>query len=278
MTSLLTTNTSDRPTFPFLLEDLLYWVIRKKDGSVIKYSVNDTAQPSSYFPGHSRNLGTHIHTPSTRMWCTHNPEKEPVWVGSGCDLYIADSVGTKNHYDEFNCIIDCGDTLALTGDGFLPSTLINKALRGSDMFVDELETFLTVPPKAETQVLKIHWIDREAPPVTPAFWPKLTELLYGTVLCSCQGGHGRSGTSLVCLMLVLNPEYSPKDAIIHLRALHCARAIESSVQHDYINLVGAFLNRPTNAHEVKNIKDYKKAFLALTLKSAQPYQDRLEKA
>ena len=274
---LLTINNGTRPVFPFILEDLLYWVIRKKDGTVIKYSINDT-NPIH----HSGSAFPHTHAVSNNLqlakWCKHDPTDDPIWGSKALDLYIADSAGTKAHYKGFDFVIDCGDTLPMTPDGHVATHYKDRVLGGDPTLTQKLEPFLhDHNMMVETHLLKINWEDREAPPVKPEFWPALAEQLYGMVLCSCQGGHGRSGTSLVCLLMVLNKDYSPMDAIIHLRALHCARAIESKTQHEYINLVAAHLGRPTNALQVANIKDYREAFLSLNIGSAKPYQDRLLK-
>ena len=77
-------------------------------------------------------------------------------------------------------------------------------------------------------------------------------------------------------MMVMNPEYSPADAIIHLRAIHCPRAIESGVQHEYIGAFGAFLGRENDIDRVKGVVDFKAEFMKIKHKSAQPYQDRLK--
>jgi hypothetical protein len=65
------------------------------------------------------------------------------------------------------------------------------------------------------------------------------------------------------------------DAIIHLRALHCPRAIESTFQHEYLNEVGDWLGRETNAKASEEIKSYRAAFKASKLPTAMRFKDQL---
>ena len=81
-------------------------------------------------------------------------------------------------------------------------------------------------------------------------------------MTACVGGHGRSGTSFVCLLLNNAPDYDALDAIVHVRAVHCPRAIESIFQHEYIDDVATFLGREANAKKASSINDYKAAFWA----------------
>ena len=80
------------------------------------------------------------------------------------------------------------------------------------------------------------------------------------------------------MLMVLAPDYTPYDAICHLRALHCGRAIESKAQHDYLGEVGEFLKRENDIAKVGEVKDFRAAFLALKKESAKPYQAALQAA
>lgn len=274
---------ADQKFFPFALSDLKYWVIRRKDGTLIKYTLTSGSNGDLVkVPGQSEaKVGTYPreYKPthhSLSDWCMHNPSEAPIFSSDefNIDLYIADAFGTKAHHEEFDFVLDCGNVLTITANGNVVGC-DNKVLYGDPELVKFLAKHGVKGGKTPTRVMKIDWFDRQAPPLEPSFWPALAEKLDGMVLCNCQGGHGRSGTSLVCLMMVMNPEYTPKDAIIHLRAMHCPRAIESKVQHEYINAVGKYLGRPENAGEVTGIQDYRAAFLALTLPSAASYQTQL---
>lgn len=284
-TSPVTTPGTSAALFPYTLEDLLYWVVKRTTGEIVKYQLVDTPG----IPGHKSekevkalsivpkagSTSTPVQT-GFSDWCNHHPAKEPVWEyapeeGSPYPyqrLFIADAAGMRNHKEEFDIVLDCGDVLsdyyALRGQSLLI---------GAKSLTEGLEEHI-IGQTDSPKVLKITWADRKAPFLHPSFWPALAQRLEGDVLINCVGGHGRSGTALVCLMMALNPDYDAYDAIVHLRAMHCPRAIESFEQHEYINLVATFLNRKANAKDIHTIQSYKAAFLAIKKESAAPYQAR----
>lgn len=270
------TDTVDR-RFPFKLEDLIAWVVRRKDGTIIKYSlVHDMPRlPGTGGPTLVKNATPP--TPSYSAWCKHDSTPLPVFASKGLELRIADSAGVKLAFNgaREDLIIDAGDVIS---EWSLKGLLYGNA--------DELVTALT--PWAEMappEVLKIHWADRAAPDLHPQFWIELAELLLKRaeeaenktyrMLINCQGGHGRSGTGLVCLMMYLS-DYDALDAITHLRAVHCPRAIESKIQHDYIDQFAAYLGRNANAGEAESVKNFKERFLTLTCETSKEYRKRLE--
>jgi len=240
VTSLVSTTA---PAFPFKLEDLAYWVVKRKDGTTIKYTlvgpddkmgVQTHQYPSSIAPLQQMTGGT---THSFNDWCKHDPVGEPIWDGGKVKIWIADSLGLKSHYSKFDIVLDCGDVLNLFN--------INKdrKLIGDEDLIKVLKPYVVGGPK-EAKIIKIDWDDRKAPPLETTAWAALAKYITktgGKVVTACQGGHGRSGTSLVCLMMAMNPEYTPYSAICHLRAMHCPRAIERKEQHLYINEVGKAL-------------------------------------
>jgi len=274
--------------FPFHLSDLVCWVMKRKDGIVVKYSLKPatalqtTKGPHISYPTKGAS-GGYSSTKSLGDYCKHDSPNLPTF--EVCDdegnpvlqLRIADAIGVKSAFKQGieDLIIDAGDVLwesdfkgCLSGDQSLIAALSKHT------------------GKVNARVLKIKWADRAEPDVDPNFWVDLAQILVddgkkmfnqtGTplrVLTNCQGGHGRSGTALVCLMMALS-DYNPLDAITHLRAVHCARAIESKAQHDYINTVGALLGRVENAHEAEGVKSYKDRFLSLTCETSKPYRER----
>lgn len=262
-------------TFPFNLSDLKYFIIRRKDGLTIKYNIID---PAVQVGGSASTAAVHVgggatsnFTPMGR-WCKHVPADKPLFTTPRVDLYIADCQGFRGHYNEFNYALDCGDILTqyqVNG----PAT---ELLDGDKVLVKKLNQFIMKSAGRErTKVLQIDWDDRRAPKLNYGFWKALVDGLEGTALIACQGGHGRSGTGAVCMMMIMNPEYSPADAIIHLRAMHCARAIESKEQHEYIGKFGEFLGRVNDIDRIGKVNSFKEAFLDLKLKSAKPYQEQL---
>jgi hypothetical protein len=275
--------TSGGPTaqFPFTLDDLDYWVVKRKDGIITKYQLIENAD---YDKKHPHKIGEVKHYPALlgaagnsgtvdlrlahmAEICAHKAEK-PIWADDkGRSLSIANVLGLKENYKQFDLVLDCGHILNLTG------LEDSRVLRGSSDWIDELQQYTD---DYCPSIIRIDWEDREAPPLQPAFWPALAKMLTGKTVTACQGGHGRSGTSLVCLLMSLCEDYTPYDAVCHLRAMHCGRAIESNVQHQYIDEVGKHLGRETNVEGVKKVKDFRAAFLALTAPSAKPYQEQLQ--
>ena len=263
--------------FPYGLEDLSYWIIKRKDGTIVKYLLEDdrkTPQHASDAPlrvGKSAGfLYRGTGSKSLSQFCKHDPIS-PIFETKTVKLFIADAIGARMFKEKFDFVLDCGDifrntytatpTPILAGDPELAKALSHHSIRSSVV---------------DTRILQIDWDDREAPDLSPEFWGELAGMLKGRVMIACQGGHGRSGTALTSLMMVLNPEYSPKDAITHLRAIHCPRAIESADQHQYLSLVGKCLGRTANGKEINKVKDFRSAFLGMTHKSAKPYQTTLK--
>lgn len=267
----------DKSTFPFTLDDLAYWVIKRVDGSTIRFNViGEKTFPSA--PRHNSVIGNINNNNSAASYynvrvCDHDPTNEefPVFTTADTALWIADAAGCRRAKDDFDWVLDCGDILTLS-----TIRLAETVLQGDQQLVKKFRKFvveeLATPP---VRILKIKWWDRHAPPLMPSVWTDMAKTLKGSVLTACQGGHGRSGTSLVCLMMALNPQYTPYHAIVHLRAMHCPRAIESKEQHEYIDEVGKALGRDANADLVGKVKSFRDEFLGFKLSSAKPYQARL---
>lgn len=278
-------------TFPFSLDDIAAWIIRKKDGTVTRYNVvsaeamklsSEKSKRSS--TSTSINLGYSVKK-SYSDWCSHlpNPTDPPIFSNGRINLFIADAPGARKAADLFDVAIDGGGVLTIEGEYDLPFTYGDpKLVRALSSHVIRSQN-----EKKETssvKILKIRWIDRGAPPVYPSFWPALLEELYKlqekkgsplNVLTICQGGHGRSGSALVALMMCMT-DYTPLDALTHIRALHCARAIESKEQHLYLNLLAKELGRDENALEAEGVPSFKARFLAMDSPVAAPYKARVE--
>lgn len=270
----------DHPIFPYSLEDLKCWVVKRRTGEVVRYSLSN----ESGIPGFTTKSGATTSTNSyTRGlssysdWCHHDPKPEPTWEWKKkggqfhpMRLFIADAKGMRDNKDKFDIVVDCGDVLS---DNYAERR--NGLLVGDTTLVNKLNKYSLAGVEGP-RVLKIDWDDRKAPLLHPEFWPDLAAILSGDVIINCMGGHGRSGTALVCLMMVMNPDYGSADAITHLRAVHCPRAIESLEQHKYIDEVADFLGREANSHIVSNVTNFKERFLNLSFASSKPYQERIK--
>lgn len=276
--------------FNFSLSELDYWIIRRKDGETVKYVLNNQVDlvTGSTYPTTNNHHSTVLPAqqglgyggmPNTQgTWqhhCQHDGEVLISRSPKDAYLYIADAAGCRRSHDLYEFVLDCGDILnpvkTTVHDPDAPSGL----LTGDKELVDALDQFAdaTVPAR----VLQIDWDDRQAPLLDPAFWPTIAKMLDGhSILCACQGGHGRSGTALTALLMCYHPEYSARDAIIHLRAMHCARAIESVKQHEYLDAVATHLGRKANANSTSEITSFRDAFLRLRHPSAKEFQKALK--
>lgn len=260
--------------FPFNIDDLAYFIIRRKDGLTIRYNITKSGSNiTSLVKANTDSASAGFVKKSFSEWCHHNPADEPLFSGKNADVYIADCVGFRQHYKEFDTAIDCGAVLTY----YQINAGNPKIFEGDKELISGLDKYVIGDITNEAKILKIDWDDRRAPKLKAEFWPELVDRLSGTVVIACQGGHGRSGTSAVCMMMVMNPEYTPADAIIHLRAVHCARAIESKEQHEYIGMVGEYLGRTNDIARIGKVNSFKDEFFAMTHPSAKPYQDRLKK-
>jgi hypothetical protein len=280
-------------SFPFTLDDIKGWIIRRKDGVVVSYRLTTQEQASK------NTAATKVNTAApkaTSNWsgnfftnygkgfsdlCEHTPSTKnpPIFEKDGIALYIADYAGARKSYQQFDVAIDGGGVLSVSGEHDLPYLY-------GDPFFKKLERHVNKSPykvEGNTRIIKVRWFDRAAPPLAPGFWPDLLKLLRTlqkdkgetlNVLTICQGGHGRSGSAMASLMMCLEESYTPLDALTHIRALHCPRAIESKEQHEYLNLLGALLNRETDALDAEDVPSFK-ARLQAEPQFAQTYKDRV---
>ena len=254
MTTTAVTALTPVKKFNFTLEDLAYYVVKRSDGTVIKTTIVDEVITRPAGAGYTPSTGTSYGN-YTRLadLCEHTPKlTTPIFDDGKLQLYVADVAGAKKTWPIFDWVVDCADDVR-------PSYK-KPVLSYDGELVDLLEQFdERAEPQPDTRVLKIDWIDRAAPELAPEFWVELNKKLSGSVMTCCIGGHGRSGSAAVALMMV-NTDYTAKEAIIHLRSQHCPRAIESLVQHQYLNRLSKYLGRAEDALEVEKITDYRKAF------------------
>lgn len=91
--------------------------------------------------------------------------------------------------------------------------------------------------RAAVEELVLDWKDQAVFPVGRDFWVALYEALikdgYKKVVFFCEGGHGRTGTAVGCLMTVALNIHGGR-AIKEIRENYCRQAIESKKQEDYV--------------------------------------------
>lgn len=266
-----TQDTLKSGNFPFKLENLKSWTLKRTDGTVTKFVLSSTALVGTKTESGISRLPLSSSQTQNRTvsgygsYCAHTPGSIPSAIFERPEgplkLWVANMSGARTTKDKFEFVIDAGDIISLYSGNYT-----SKLLDGDPELVAALNPYGVEIPK--TRLLKIDWNDRAAPDVIPEFWTRLNEIIYGDVMTCCVGGHGRSGTTFTCLLLNNAPDYDALDAIIHLRAVHCPRAIESIVQHEYINDVATYLGREANAKQASQISDYKAAFMNSTKPTA----------
>lgn len=247
--------------FPYQLSDLLYWVVKRKDGTMAKFVLErgetKISPTQKMIAAVQESVAQKYPSQSLSAWCDHTPKpSKPLWVSEDqrVALFVGDYQGARSAVDDFDFCIDGGDVIPL-------SFRKQKLMEGDEELIAKLTPHLT-ETYSQTRILKIDWFDRQAPKVMPEFWTTLSGAVYGDVMTCCHGGHGRSGTAFVCLLLNFAKDYDALDAIVHLRAVHCPRAIESKVQHNYINDVAKFLGREPNIVDLDTVHNYKERFMA----------------
>lgn len=90
--------------------------------------------------------------------------------------------------------------------------------------------------------LGIPFPDMETPQIPDEFWTlalqDIRDIPDAKVLCTCVGGHGRTGTMLSIFEGLVHPGYATVDEIVqHIRDVYCQKAVESDSQMAYIGKV-----------------------------------------
>ena len=168
-------------------------------------------------------------------WCKHEDNKF-LTPFSKKSIGVGGSRGSSCTND-CDLIVDCGR--------LVPP---QKGLFASNKRYRILEKYIETP-----DIIKIAWTDYSIPPVLPGFWVDLYNLIPNNskVIFTCTGGHGRTGTGLVCFLMG-SGEYNPVQALKYVRATYCSSAVENSGQEGYIWNVGEWVLQQ-EGHEQKYI-------------------------
>lgn len=195
--------------------------------------------------------------------CTHHDHK-PGWKIQHESGEWTTVVGDKESETDMSInadaslIIDCS-----MGKPFAKSTSAVELIvpEGMEKFRD-LNQYIN----ASIPRLYVPWPDMTPPRIDPMFWPELiSRLPSGKVMFCCTGGHGRTGTALACLRVVLWGE-TAAEAINSVRRDYCSEAIETAAQRAYIVKVAQVIGQkfkniidaPPSAEEPKKKKLTKK--------------------
>lgn len=103
--------------------------------------------------------------------------------------------------------------------------------------------------EAGPPAMVLDWPDYGNPPVVPAFWLSLHNILAAraakskkplNVVLFCQGGHGRTGTALASIMVACGTE--ARTALKFIWDVYCREAVETQGQEDYVYKLDEILN------------------------------------
>jgi hypothetical protein len=113
----------------------------------------------------------------------------------------------------------------------------------------------------DCSVIRIQWVDGGVPTLSPLFWHKLADWLETqgkTVIVTCMGGHGRTGTALAILAGIYRL-HGTSDIGEWVRSRHCSHAIETTSQVDYIEEVLGERTavKPSWAHDMERWANWK---------------------
>lgn len=173
---------------------------------------------------------------STHKSCSHDGSKV-VYEKDGKQIYGSSWVGLKEYSGNWDLIIDLAGNVK-------PAILTNRFIKmGTTARFKALDEHVrkTTPLEIPSEVLSLDWNDMGIPPVEYDFWPALWDMMPAKTVIACMGGHGRTGTCMVALLIVNGVDYWT--ALETVRAEHCDKAVESLKQEEYLHgLYVTYLN------------------------------------
>lgn len=92
-----------------------------------------------------------------------------------------------------------------------------------------------MPKWKESEHLALNWPDFGIIDLPIEFWLDLWESLPKRTMACCMGGHGRTGTVLVALLIASGMSYY--EALKLVRKEHCEKAVESEKQCSYLHRI-----------------------------------------
>ncbi len=108
----------------------------------------------------------------------------------------------------------------------IPSTWSSaKFVTGPKHVLDLHITDYSIPKLQGEGVKKEFW---------SALWKDLKKIAPVSVLAMCQGGHGRTGVVVTCLMMAAKLDIGDENAILWLRDKYCEKVVESQSQIVYL--------------------------------------------
>lgn len=176
----------------------------------------------------------------------HHPGTTPLFTHEGRTLYAVNSTGVWAT-PPADLIID----LAGIADAYGRSQRTFLALEDSTWAGAPALAALEAPPRPRSPILRLDWVDYDAPPdrIGVAWWRALwASLPQGRIVIGCIGSHGRTGTCLSALRIVLLGESVP-NAVHWVRRHHCVNAVESEKQLTYLWRLSKTLGTHTQPYD-----------------------------
>jgi hypothetical protein len=160
--------------------------------------------------------------------CSHKGE-QVVFEADGKKLYGSSWQGLNEYSKKWDLIIDLADNVV---PRYVPPPFVraNSADRWKDLnaFAESPDT-----KTISAELLSLTWPDMSAPRATLQFWFALWSRLPEKTVIACVGGHGRTGTALVSLMIASGIDYYT--ALETVRKDHCKKAVETFAQEQYLH-------------------------------------------
>ena len=156
--------------------------------------------------------------------CFHSPQHMIASRDSTWGVWAGKKDDVKDHAKEYDVVLN------------LTWTSIKQINRIPIPELKEFENY-----QAEYKEIQLDWPDYGVTNLPRAFWEKLGKYLIDNkyrMLIFCQGGHGRTGTAVACLMVTML-KFTAQEAIQWIRHNYCSSAIETTGQEAYIKRIAA---------------------------------------
>lgn len=168
-----------------------------------------------------------------------------IYEKDGKQLFAGNGRGVNEYLPNWELIIDLANNLGWGKEGTIKS-------RSAKRF-DVLKKYVT-EKSLTAEILQLDWPDGGVIPASLDFWLHLWKLLPPRTVMMCIGGHGRTGTCMVALMVAAGEDYYW--ALEKVRTDHCDRAVETLNQALYLhNLYQQMLIRELTVAEKSGDQD-----------------------
>lgn len=148
-----------------------------------------------------------------------------IFESEGKQLFAGNGRGVNEYSGAWDLIIDLANNI-----WDQPKSAIKD--KSSQRF-RILDKHLAAPRQIKSELLSLDWPDGGIIGGNLDFWIGLWDLLPPKTVMMCIGGHGRTGTCMIALMIAAGEDYY--DALDTVRKQHCDRAVETITQTRYLH-------------------------------------------